>query len=91
VHQQLQRILGELVRRLGVQDDHSDRGSRPREDRDGHHRLEALLLERRDVLHPRVLHGFIADELGRAVARDPAGEPLVETHLHVAHGVGEHR
>ena len=62
-----------------------------RQDRHRDHRLEALLLQQREVLHPRVVHRALADELGRAVARHPAGQPLLDRHLHAPDGVGEHR
>ncbi len=56
VHEEPEDVVVELARRLGVEDDHPDHGARAVEERDGHHRLEALLLELRHVLHARVLH-----------------------------------
>ena len=60
-------------------------------DRNRHHRLEPLLVEDREELHPRVRHRAFADELGLAVAGHPPGQPLVEAHLHNADGRGVHR
>ncbi len=90
VHEQLQRVLGELARGLGVEHDHAERVARARQDRDRDHRLEALLLQQRDVLHARVVHRALADELGRAMAGHPSGEALLDRELHAPDGVGEH-
>ena len=76
--EQLHGVLGELVRRLGVEDDDADRVAVASEDRHRDHRLKALLLEQRDELHPRVVHRTLADELRRAMPRDPAGQSLVD-------------
>ena len=81
VHEELEDVVVELARRLGVQDDHPDHRARAVQERHGHHRLEALLLELGHVLHARVLHRALADELGRARARDPAGQTFVDAPL----------
>ena len=87
VHEELEDVVVELARRLGVQDHHTDHGAGAVEQGHGDHRLEALLLELRHVLHARVLHRPLADELGRARARDPAGQSLVDAPLELAHEV----
>jgi hypothetical protein len=88
VNQELERVLGELARSLGVENDHADRLPGAREDRNRGHRLEPLLVEDREELRARVGHRALADELGLAVPGHPSGEPLVETHLDDADGVG---
>ena len=65
VGEQIGRVLTELVRGAGVEHDHPDRLAGPRQDRHRGHRLKRLLLQQRDVLHARVLHRPVADELGR--------------------------
>ena len=85
VDEEVEDVVVELARRLGVQDDHADHVAGAVQERHGDHRLEALLLELRHVLHARVVHRALADELGRARARDPAGQPLVDAPLELAH------
>ena len=81
VGEEREDALVELARRDRVEHDGAERRSRARGDRDRDHRLEALLLDLGEVLHARVGHRALADELWRPVARDPAGEALVEPHL----------
>ena len=81
VGEEREHALVELARRDRVQDDDAERRAGPGRDRDRDHRLEALLLDLGEVLHARVGHRALADELRRPVARDPAGEALVEPHL----------
>jgi hypothetical protein len=90
VDEERQDALVELAGRLGVQHHCAQRRPRARRDGDRDHRLEALLLELGHVLHARVGHRVLADELGRPVPRHPAGEPLVEAELHAADEVRVH-
>ncbi len=48
------------------------------EDRHRDHRLELVLVQLRHVLHARVIHRVLGDELRRLRAGDPAGEALVD-------------
>ena len=60
-----------------MQDHHADHVAVARHDRNGHHRLEALLLELGHVLHARVVERVVADELRRLRSGDPSGQALV--------------
>ena len=70
----------ELVRRLGVQRDHPHHAAVAVEHRNGHERLEPLLLELREVLHPRVLERLLLDERRTPGLHHPSGEALPELH-----------
>ena len=78
VHEKVEHSVVELARRLRMENDHTQHVAVAREHRHGDHRLEALLLELRHVLHARIVERVLADELRRLRARDPAGEPLVD-------------
>ena len=78
VHKKVEDSVVEFARRLRMENHHTEHLAVARHDRNGHHRLEALLLELRHVLHPRVVERVVADELGRLRARDPAGQALVD-------------
>ena len=90
VREQLERVLAELVRGLGVEHDHPDRLGRAAQDGDRRHRLEVLLAQQRHVLHARVGHRLVADELGRAMAGHPAGESLLDGEVDVVDRLAEH-
>ena len=79
VHQKVEHAVVELARGLGMENDHTHYASVAwGEHRHCDHRLELLLLELGHVLHARVAHRVVADELRRLRARDPPGEPLVD-------------
>ena len=78
VDEEVEHVVLELARRLGVEDDDPDHVAGLGQDRDRDHRLEVLLLELGHELHPRVRHRVLADELGGLGACDPAGEALVD-------------
>jgi hypothetical protein len=84
VDQEVEDVVPELARSLGVENDHTDHVARLGPHGDGDHRLEPLLLELRHILHARVLHGVFADELGGAGPCYPAGQALVEAEAHLA-------
>ena len=85
VHQEVEHVVVELPRRLGVQHHHADHVAGLGQDGHGHHRLKALLLELRHVAHARVLERVLADEGGRLRAGHPAGEPLVQAPAELPH------
>ena len=58
VHEEVQDVVLELARRLRVQHDDADHPLALADDRDGDHRLEALLLDLRHVLHARIAIAF---------------------------------
>jgi hypothetical protein len=78
VDQEVEDVVAELARGLGVEHDHPDHLAGLGPHRDGDHRLEALLLQLGHVLHARVLHRVLADELGRPGPGHPTGQTLVE-------------
>ena len=78
VHEKVEHSVVELARRLRMENHHTEHVAVAGEHRHGDHRLEALLLELRHVLHARVVERVVADELGRLGARDPAGQALVD-------------
>ena len=84
VDEEVEDVVVELARRLRVQDDHPDHVAGLGEDRYRDHRLEALLLELGDVLHPRVLHRVLADELRGLRPGDPARQALVDAEPQLA-------
>ena len=80
VDQEVEHVVVELARGLGVQDDDADHVAVAGQDRHGHHRLEALLVQLGHELHARVLERALADELGRLGPRDPARRPSSSPH-----------
>jgi hypothetical protein len=87
VHEEVENALVELARGDRVQDHDAQHLARARGHRDGHHRLEVLLLELGHVLHARVREGVLADERSLTGARHPARQPLVQGELHLADDV----
>jgi hypothetical protein len=77
VHEKVEHSVVELARRLGMENHHTQDVAGAREHRHGDHRLEVLLLELRHVLHARVVHRVVADELGGLGAGDPPGQALL--------------
>ena len=71
---QRQVVLGELVRRLGVQGDHSDEPVGRRDQRVGERRLEPLVVQFGDQQVARIVAGVVAHDGGRPVERRPARE-----------------
>ena len=68
--------VGELARCLGVRGDRSDRVPRAADDGHREERLEPLLLELGDILHPRIRERVVADERRLAVLHGPPGEAV---------------
>jgi hypothetical protein len=75
-NEELDLVLRELARRLGVHRDDADHGAVLAEDRDRDKRLEPLLIELRHVLHAGVGEKVVADEGGLLLLRHPPGEPF---------------
>ena len=75
-HDEVDLVVGELPRGLGVRGDRADRLARAADDRHGEQRLVALLLELRHVLHPRIGERVLADERRLAVLCGPPREAL---------------
>ena len=73
-------VVRELPRRLGVGGDDADRVARAADDREREQRLEPLLLELGEVLRPRVRQRVVADEGRLAALRRPPGEALAALH-----------
>jgi hypothetical protein len=90
VDQEVEHALVELAWRRRVHDHDADDLARAPGDRHRGHRLEALLLELGDVLHPRIGERVLADERGLPAPRHPPGQPLVEAQLDAPHQVGVH-
>ena len=84
VDEEVEGVVLELPWRLGVQDDDANHVAGLGEDRHRDHRLEVLLLELGNELHPRVGHRVLANELRGLVARHPAREPLVDAERELA-------
>ena len=77
-------VVRELPRRLGVGGDDADHVARAADDGEREQRLEALLLELREVLRARVGEGVVADEGRLAALRRPPREPLATFHHDLA-------
>ena len=77
VHEKVEHSVVELARSLGMENHHTQDVAVAGHHRHGHHRLEALLLELRHVLHARVVERVVADELRRLRPRDPTRQALV--------------
>ena len=67
-------VLGELVRRLGVQGDHSHQPLGRRDQRVREHRLEPLVVQLRHQQVARIVLRVLAHDRRRAVERGPPGQ-----------------
>ena len=79
VHEKVEHSVVELARRLRMENHHTQHVAVAGHHRHGHHRLEALLLELRHVLHARVIECVVANELGRLGSGDPPRQALVQS------------
>ena len=91
VYEQIEYVLTELARRLGVQNDDADHVAVPIDERDRDHRLKALLVELGYVAHTWVFEGFLLDERWRPVASDPTGQSFADAQAYATHRVCEYR
>ncbi len=82
-------VLGrEDARRLGVERDHADHAIALEDERHRDERLVLLLLELREVLHPRIRQHVLVDEHRLAVLEHPPGDPLAGAHRDATAEVG---
>src|SRR3990170_8687247 len=75
-HEEVDLVIRELARSLGVGGDHTDRFAGTIDERHCEQRLEPLLLELRNVFRPRIGEGLVADERWLAVLRSTPGKAL---------------
>ncbi len=75
-HEEVDLVVRELARRLGVRGDDADHVAGAPDHRHREQRLELLLLELREVLRARVGEGVVADERRLGALGRPPREPL---------------